>query len=79
MVPRFLDTENVVITIHTKVNDEIMMRRTRSVWEIEYFEIFKYRSMTTLLFSFSEFINILFSGSVKCLFIREEIKKSSAV
>jgi hypothetical protein len=79
MVPRFLDTENVVITIHTKVNDEIMMRRTRSVWEIEYFEIFKYRSMTTLLFSFSEFINILFSGSVKSRLLRDEIKKPSEI
>jgi hypothetical protein len=79
MVPRFLDTENVVITMHTKVNDAIMMRRTRSVWEIEYFEIFKYRSMTTLLFSFSEFINILFSGSVKSRLLRDEIKKPSEI
>jgi hypothetical protein len=31
------------------------------------------------LFSFSEFINILFSGSLKCLLLREEIKKPSVI
>ena len=60
MFQEIWERDTVVIRMHTRVRDAIIMQRIRSVCETEYPKILMYGFMPTTLCSFSEFINILF-------------------